>query len=521
MPIAGLDGIPHTDGLTTRYFYDEDLTDGVGFDGALTVPAIDGSGNVSLNITPLLAELTADGVTLGTGSDGSARITVNPENEVSVSISDGTGRSVCSAMLDPADGTPITWNTTLHDTVVANNGFGNVLETHRMDALDHINEFQSDGAGRTLAWIDALGFVTTLKYDSNGNRLKVRDPNNVGQDCVYDRRNRDASCTDTAGDTTSRAYDIASNVITQTDAKGQDTHHVFDARGRRTLTTNRIGGTNQFAYDANNSQLSITDAEFQVTAYEYDVRNLKAKTTYPDHINGSAPGTAGYGITECSYDAMKRRSLCTDQLGDTQTFNYDLASRLLSRDYRTAANSPAGTIADSDTFTYDAASRMLTATSGRYNNVCTTTYDEIGRKASESLTVAGQTYTTSVDYDDASRKTQMTYPDGTVLNRSYTDRNQLHQLNWDGNVVDTRTYDNGQRLQTCSLGNGITDTRAYNLDNTLASISSSNADIGSYSYAWDANKNKTAETITGPLAAYSVQRTASAPEPPATTTKTA
>ena len=32
IPIAGLDGIPATDGLTTTYEYDEDLTDGVGLD---------------------------------------------------------------------------------------------------------------------------------------------------------------------------------------------------------------------------------------------------------------------------------------------------------------------------------------------------------------------------------------------------------------------------------------------------------------------------------------------------------
>ena len=66
-----------------------------------------------------------------------------------------------------------------------------------------------------------------------------------------------------------------------------------------------------------------------------------------------------------------------------------------------------------------------------------------------------------------------------------------------------RTYDDGMRLTICALGNGITDTRSYNSDNTLATITSSNTDIGTSSYTWDENKNKTSETITGPLAAYS------------------
>ena len=41
-----------------------------------------------------------------------------------------------------------------------------------------------------------------------------------------------------------------------------------------------------------------------------------------------------------------------------------MPSRLLQRDYRTKANSPAGAIADSDLMTYDAASRLLTGHSG-------------------------------------------------------------------------------------------------------------------------------------------------------------
>ena len=63
--------------------------------------------------------------------------------------------------------------------------------------------------------------------------------------------------------------------------------------------------------------------------------------------------------------------------------NYDLAGRLTSRDYRTLANSPSGTIADTDAFTYDKAGRMLTAVSGRYSNTVTYIFDAAGRKKTE------------------------------------------------------------------------------------------------------------------------------------------
>ncbi len=50
--------------------------------------------------------------------------------------------------------------------------------------------------------------------------------------------------------------------------------------------------------------------------------------------------------------------------------------------------------------------------------------------------------------------------------------------------------------------NGITATHAYNNDNTLASITHTGGSIGNYSYAWDDNKNKTSETITGTMSGY-------------------
>ena len=134
---------------------------------------------------------------------------------------------------------------------------------------------------------------------------------------------------------------------------------------------------------------------------------------------------------------------------------------------------------------------MLTAVSGRYVNTVTYTYDEAGRKETEALTIAGQTYTTTTNYDAAGQVSSYTYPDGTDVDRTYTDRGQLATIDFDSTTIDTRTYDDGGRMTASVYNNGVSESRAYNADNTLASISYSGAAIGNLSYGWDANKNKT------------------------------
>ncbi len=315
---------------------------------------------------------------------------------------------------------------------------------------------------------------------------------------------------DTFGDSTSLTYDKEGNVKSQTDAKANVTTMVYDAQNRLKTTTDRLAGVTTHTYNCCRL-VSIVDAENQMTAYEYNARGEKIKETHPDHVSGATVGTTGYGIVEFAYDPAGRMLRKTDQAGDTCTFNYDLAGRMTQRDYRTQANSPSGTIADSDTFTFDRASRMLTAVSGRYANTVTNVYDLMGRHQEEKLTIAGQTYSVGYEYDNLGRRNKTTYPNGTLVERTFTERGQLHTTKYDANVEDTRTYDDGGRLITSGYRNGVTTTYAYrnvsgNKDNLLASISfahpsgaATNRLVGDLTYSWDANKNKTKETIAGTM----------------------
>ena len=112
------------------------------------------------------------------------------------------------------------------------------------------------------------------------------------------------------------------------------------------------GDRTTYGYTPAGQVSALTDAENQVTLYDYNSRGEKIRETHPDHTSGAAVGTAGYGIVEFSYDPAGRVRMKTDQQGDTCTFTYNLGGQLLSRAYRTAANSPSGTVADSDTFSF-------------------------------------------------------------------------------------------------------------------------------------------------------------------------
>jgi YD repeat-containing protein len=161
----------------------------------------------------------------------------------------------------------------------------------------------------------------------------------------------------------------------------------------------------------------------------------------------------------------------------------------------------------------DGRRRMRTAVNGRYTNTVTYTYDPVGRKATEALTISNVTYTTRQAYNARNELTTITYPNNTTSTRSYHATGTLNQLGLDGSTVSTRSYDAGRRQTTDVLSNGITETRTYRNDNLLSAINYSNTSLGNMAYTWDANKNKTSESITGDMSGYGFTQRMTPPHP--------
>ncbi len=182
---------------------------------------------------------------------------------------------------------------------------------------------------------------------------------------------------------------------------------------------------------------------------------------------------------------------------------------------------PSETIADSDTFTYDPSSRMLTAISGRYTNTVIYTYDSAGRKKTESLTISGGTYETEVAYNARGELISYEYPDGALVERTYTDRGQLYQIKHDSTIIDSRTDDDGRRMigsmshQNCltapqsktwriePLTKLKTASPSFASQSVLGAFHSRTTWLLTNAQFYSATaRNKTSESITGTLSNY-------------------
>ncbi len=338
-----------------------------------------------------------------------------------------------------------------------------------------------------------------------------------GRNATYDARNRAVSMADTQEQTEGKnrqtVYDAHGNVVGTTDAKSQSASSAFDARDRRVSETDRLAGVTSWRFDENSNLRHLTDAEnqspYKPTAWSYDARNLKLCEALPGHNPTSQIGDADYDLKQFTYDLAGRVDVATDQKGNNVTHLYDLASRLLQRDYR-LFNQTA--ISDSDVFSYGDAGRMASAESGRYNNTVAFGYDAAGRLTSESLTVTfGQTttYTVQSAYDAANRRTGITYPDGSVVARQYTARDQVAQIDYNSSMVASFAYDNGLRRTSRTLGDtpGTQTTWVYGRQDNLPTAINSGIPGTSFSYTYDANKNKLTEGISTPMANYGFNST--------------
>jgi YD repeat-containing protein len=91
------------------------------------------------------------------------------------------------------------------------------------------------------------------------------------------------------------------------------------------------------------------------------------------------------------------------------------------------------------------------------------TYDGLSRKKSETQQIPGVSVTATVSYgyDSDGNLAKLTYPDGNVIDYTYTARNQLWQVQNGGPPVATYAYDLAGRLTNLDRENGVNTVLTY------------------------------------------------------------
>lgn len=278
----------------TTYVYDDDLTDGAGLDAQFASQIAD----LNFGYDPVT----------GYGANGAAVLVTDPLGNKTLTITDGLGRTVRTV-----DGlghaTTVTYDTVVTDTRTNPDQSTyqvSLVATSVTDPLSHTASRWSDGLGRVQVQVDATGHQARFGFDANGNQRRSRDANNVGQDCLFDARNRLQMCTETTQATTrttSMGYDAAGNLVAKMDGLEHSETMTYDGNNRKLSQDDRIHAKTWFAYDLVGNLTSITDAEGGVTAYTYDARNLLTKEVFP----GPTGGTRSY-----TYDPGRRLQTRTE-----------------------------------------------------------------------------------------------------------------------------------------------------------------------------------------------------------------
>ena len=357
------------------------------------------------------------------------------------------------------------------------------------DANGHTTNYDYDPLNRPVSVIDPLGYTTSNTYDAVGNTISLTDAN---------------------GKTTTYSYDGLNRLIEIAYPDDQTVGYSYDAMGNRLMMTDSHGTTN-YEYDNLNRLISVINPDSQTVGYMYDIVGNRIQITYPDGK------TITYG-----YDANNRLTSVTDWDGHITGYSYDANSNLIGMTYPNSRSTE---------YLYDENNQLIELINENSTQVISSfeyTLDAAGNRLSvaewfsdrfESESGIPQVLTTSYEYDDIYRLTQVNYPFEEIVSYNYDPMGNRISMTTTVDGIDTTinyAYDAADRLLLSggitydydNNGNMVRKTEtpgrvtSYNYDgaNRLISLSKmfdgSQQDIYTFEYDGDGNRLSKA-TING------------------------
>ena len=376
---------------------------------------------------------------------------------------------------------------------------------HAFSPSQEKTSYTYDDNRRKLSVIVADGTsataTTSYVYDNNGNLTSVISPNQqpgqmfAGQRSVsiYDERNRPVSTIDALGNVTTFKYDAAGRPLSVTRPNGQITSYdKYDAMNRLLQQTAKQipdpDAVTTYTYDVagllhtmKDPRLVAINSSFAYT-YTYDLIGRKTGLTYP-------PDSSNIQRTESwHYDTAGRVDTFSNRAGKSETLVYDNLSRLTDTSWDDGTTPAVHN-------TYDGASRLIRISNS--NAVVARQLFNDGLLNTETSTYADNTpRTMTYTYDSDGNRATIQYPSGRYsFTYQYTMRNQLQSL------IDTATnariadygYDptgnltNRTLMQSGSMSSGFTVDGLNRITHIAHSL---NGTSRTFDYGYDSVGNR-------------------------------
>jgi RHS repeat-associated protein len=310
------------------------------------------------------------------------------------------------------------------------------------------------------------------------NRLdgeRFRDRLGRWSQVKFDAVRRPVAGTDPEGRTISLQWCSCGVLDALIDANGNRTSWEYDLQGRVTKEIRANGAEFDYTYEETTSRLeTVTDPKEIVSTFEYFLDNRLKEKSYSD---------------------------ATPEV----TFTYDYRGRLA-----TAAN---GT--DTLSWTYDRKGRVLSESSAFNSSTVSYTYDEVGNRKTTSLggtpfvsysyddalrleSISRGSKVFSFDYDAASRRTHLYFPNGIGTTYEYDSESRLERITaklgtttvtdfeYEYNVVGNRTQ---------KVTPELTETYEYDRVDQLVEVLRTGTGANRWNYTYDPAGNRTTEQI--------------------------
>ncbi|WP_230426189.1 RHS repeat domain-containing protein [Ralstonia syzygii] len=359
-------------------------------------------------------------------------------------------------------------------------------------------QYAYDTVGNLTQITDPRGLVTTLIYDSLGRRTKVQGPPATPGGAVptvifnYDGQDRVRQITDPRSLVTAYTVDGLGNTTQQQSPDTGTTNATYDPVGNLTSRTDARGKTTTYSYDALNRPTRMAYASGTPTVLEYD----GGTSQQPTDIGKLTRMTDESGSTRYQYNGFgnllqKTQTTTANGVAKDQTIAYTYGTSGSSTGHVTSLTYPSGGVV---AYSYDTGARIagltLTTANGSVTLLSSIQYQPFGKPKSWTWG-NGTAYVRS--FDLSGRLTQ--FPLGATTGTGTTPNGLSRTVNYDAaSRISAYTHTDTSGSTGSSTATAANQTFGYDDQDRLISYLPANS---SQSYSYDANGNRTGQTIGG------------------------